>query len=168
LQAGGFLNVPGPGSSIRKQSGSKSEVYIGKMTVDDNKKLVLEHYEAFVERQDADAVRNQLAADFHDHEMPPGIPPGPEGALKYRSMLHQAFPDLKVKIEDILGEGDRVAVRASWTGTHTGSFPAMPIPVTNRKFSFTGMVFWRINNGKIVERWANIDRFGLQQQLTAK
>lgn len=65
------------------------------MTIDDNKRLVLEHYEAFVERQDAEAVRTQLAPDFRDHEMPPEIPPGPEGALRYRAMLHQAFPDLR-------------------------------------------------------------------------
>jgi steroid delta-isomerase-like uncharacterized protein len=138
------------------------------MTINDNKRLVLEHYEAFVERQDAEAVRRQLAPDFWDHEMPPGVPPGPEGALQYRSMLHQAFPDLRVKIEDIVAEADRVAVRARWYGTHRGSFPAMPVPATGRPFSFTGMVFWRIRDGKIVERWATIDRLALQQQLTAK
>ena len=138
------------------------------MNIDENKRLVLEHYEAFVERQDADAVRRQLAADFRDHEMPPGIPPGAEGALQFRSMLHRAFPDLKIKIQDMVAEGDRVAVRAHWTGTHRGTFPAMPIPASDRQFSFTGMVFWRIRDGKIVERWANIDRLGLQQQLTSK
>jgi len=143
-------------------------VYSAKMTIEENKRLVLEHYEAFVERRDADAVRRQLAPDFRDHEMPPGIPPGPEGALQYGAMLHEAFPDLKVKIEDILAEGDRVAVRARWTGTHRGSFPGMPIPGTNRQFSFRGMVFWRIRDGKIVERWATIDRLGLQQQLLGK
>lgn len=138
------------------------------MSIEDNKRLILEHYEAFVDRQDGDAVRRQLAADFRDHDMPPGMPPGPEDALQYRAMLHQAFPDLRVKIEDILAEGDRVAVRARWTGTHRGSFPGMQIPATNRQFSFNGMVFWRIRDGKIVERWANIDRLGLQQQLTGK
>ncbi len=138
------------------------------MTVEENKKLVLEHYESFVEKQDAEAVRRQLAADFVDHEMPPGTQPGPEGILQYRAMLHDAFPDLKVRIEDIVAEGDRVAVRAKWTGTHRGILPMMPIPATNRAFAFSGMVFWRIREGRIVERWATIDRFGLQQQLTAK
>lgn len=146
----------------------RSRVYSGGMTTTENKRLVLEHYEAFVERQDADAVRRQLAADFRDHDMPPGIPSGPEGALQYRSMLHQAFPDLRVKVEDIVAEEDRVAVRARWTGTHRGSFPGMPVPPTGRQVSFTGMVFWRIRDREIVERWANIDRLGLQQQLTGK
>jgi steroid delta-isomerase-like uncharacterized protein len=138
------------------------------MTTEENKKLVLEHYESFVNKQDAEAVRKQLAADFRDHEMPPETPPGPETALQYRAVLHTAFPDLRIKIEDIVAEGDRVAVRASWTGTHRGPLPMMPGPVTNRAFAFTGMVFWRIRDDKIVERWATIDRLGLQQQLAPK
>ena len=138
------------------------------MTTEENKKLVLQHYESFVHQQDAEAVRKQLAADFRDHEMPPGTPPGPEAVLQYGAMLHTAFPDLRVKIEDMVAEGDRVAVRASWSGTHRGPLPMIPAPVSNRAFTFTGMVFWRIREGKIVERWATIDRLGLQQQLTAK
>jgi hypothetical protein len=45
-----------------------------KMTVEENKKLVLQHYEDFLHRRDADAVRRQLTADFVDHELPPGTP----------------------------------------------------------------------------------------------
>jgi predicted ester cyclase len=126
------------------------------MTTEENKKLILDHYESSVHQQDTKAVRRQLAADFRDHEMPPGTAPGPEAA------------HLRVKIEDIVAEGDRVAVRASWTGTHRGPLTMMPVPVTNRTFTFTGMVFWRICDGKIAERWAIIDRLGLQQQLTTK
>jgi predicted ester cyclase len=74
--------------------------------------------------------------------------------------LHTAFPDLRVKIEDIVAEGDRVAVRASWTGTHRGLLPMMPSPVTNRAVAFTGMVFWRVRGDKLVERWALVDRLG--------
>ena len=138
------------------------------MNSEENKTLVLEHYESFVHKQDAEAVRKQLAPDFRDNEMPPGTPPGPESALQLRAMLHAAFPDLRIKIEDILAEGDRVAVRATWTGTHRGLLPIMPFPATNRAFTFSGMVFWRIRDGKIVERWATIDRLGLQQQLAPK
>jgi steroid delta-isomerase-like uncharacterized protein len=138
------------------------------MSAEDNKKLVLEHYEAFLNRRDDNAVSNQLTADFVDHEMPPGTPVGPGGALQYRSMLLAAFPDLRVKVEDIVAEGDRVAVRAVWTGTHRGSFTAMPLPPTNRTAQLSGMVFWRIRDGKLAERWATLDRMGLYQQLTAK
>jgi len=60
--------------------------------------------------------------------MPAGTPPGPDGALPYRGMMHQASPDLRVRIEDIVAEGDRVAVRATWTGTHRGSFSVLNLP----------------------------------------
>ena len=82
------------------------------MTPAENKKLVLDHYDALY-RQDAEAVRKQLAADFVDHEAPLGsTPPGPEAVLRAFDAVHQAFPDLSVKIEDIVAEGDLVAVRA--------------------------------------------------------
>ncbi|HZQ51410.1 MAG TPA: ester cyclase [Bryobacteraceae bacterium] len=138
------------------------------MTSEENKKLVLQHYESVLHKQDAETVRKQLAPDFRDNEMPPGTPPGPEPVLQYRAMLHTAFPDLRIEIEDIVAEGDRVAVRARWHGTHRGVLPMIPFPATNRAVTFTGMVFWRIRDGKIVERWATIDRLGLQQQLAPK
>jgi steroid delta-isomerase-like uncharacterized protein len=138
------------------------------MTTEENKKLVLDHYEAFVHSRDAETVRKQVAPDFVDHELPPGTPPGPDALLRYNEMLHNAFPDLRVKIEDIVAEGDRVAVRASWTGTHRGAFPPLNVAPSNRGFVLTGMVFWRIREGKIVERWATLDRLGLLQQLTPK
>jgi predicted ester cyclase len=135
------------------------------MTLEENKKLVLDHYRAFL-RRDAEAIRKQLAADFVDHEAPPGTPAGPEATVQGREMLRQAFPDLSVTIEDIVAEGDRVAVRGTWKHTHTGFFAPMNLPPTNRTAIVTGMVFWRIRDGQLVERWANLDRLSLQQQLT--
>lgn len=137
------------------------------MNSEENKKLISEHYDAFL-RQDAEAVRKQLAADFRDHEMPPETPPGPEAVVQFSAMLHKAFPDIYIKVEDMVADGDRVAVRARWTGTHKGALPMLPIPATNRHVMFTGMVFWRVREGKIAERWATIDRLGLQQQLMSK
>lgn len=119
-------------------------------------------------QQDSEAVTRQLSPDFRDHEMPPDTPPGAEAVLRYRGMLYAAFPDLRVRIDDIVAEGDLVAVRATWTGTHRGPLPSMPLPVTNRSFKFPGMVFWRVRDGKILERWATIDRLALQQQLVGK
>ena len=137
------------------------------MNLEEKKKLILDHYEAFVRRQDAESVRAQLTEDFVDHEMPRGTPPGPEAALRWSQMLHQAFPDLRVKVEDIVAESDRVAVRATWTGTHRGFFPPLNLAATNRSFVFTGMVFWRISGDKIAERWATLDRLALKSQLGA-
>jgi len=82
-------------------------------------------------------------------------------------MLHEAFPDLSVRIERIVAEGELVAVRGTWTGTHRGPFPMLNIAPTNRSLVLKGMVFWRIRDGRIAERWATLDLMGLQRQLTA-
>jgi|SRR6185312_4380241 len=58
------------------------------MTVEESKKLILEHYDSFLRQQDAEAIRQQLAPDFIDHEMPPGTPRGPEG--DYSTSRHAA------------------------------------------------------------------------------
>jgi len=147
------------------------------MTLEENKKLVLDHYEALY-RLDAEAVRKQLAADFVDHEAPYGsMPPGPDAVLRAFESVLRAVPDLRVKVEDIVAEGDLVAVRGTWTGTHNGPLPRirdgqivdpLNLPPTNRATSITGMVFWRIRDGQIVERWGNLDRFSLQKQLAAE
>lgn len=137
------------------------------MGLEENKKLIRDHYRSFVDR-DADAIRRQAAPDFVDHEIPPGAPPGPEPVIQLNAMLYAAFPDLRITIEDIVAENDIVAVRATWTGTHRGALPLLPVPVSNRPFKFSGMVFWRVRNGQLVERWATIDLFRLQQQLTAQ
>jgi predicted ester cyclase len=57
--------------------------------------------------------------EFVDHgaDVPPGLPPGPEGAKQYLGGALKRFPDMHVIIEDIIAEGDKVVVRNTWTGT---------------------------------------------------
>ena len=78
--------------------------------------------------------------------------------------FRSAFPDGIMTIEKQIAEGDFVSTRWSKTGTHKGEF--MGIPPTNRKITFTGIFFDRLENGKIVETWANYDLFGLLQQIS--
>ena len=79
------------------------------------------------------------------------------------NVFRSAFPDGVMTIEKQIAEGDFVSTRWSKTGTHMGEF--MGIPPTNRKITFTGIFFDRLENGKIVETWANYDLFGLLQQI---
>jgi steroid delta-isomerase-like uncharacterized protein len=133
------------------------------MSVESNKALVREHYERLTNRKDLTAADEQLAPDFVDHDALPGLPGGPEGVKAWMRLLHGAFPDLSVEIEDLVAEGDRVAVRATWRGTHQGPF--MGQAATGRSVQFGGMVFWRIAEGRIAERWAYLDRAALQKQI---
>ncbi len=77
--------------------------------------------------------------------------------------LWQAFPDLHYTLEDMLAEGDQVALRFTITGTNTGPFQGRA--ATGKAARWTGTSFTRHANGKIVEQWLTIDIFSLLQQL---
>ena len=91
-----------------------------------------------------------FAADFVDHgaDVPPGMPPGPAGAIAYVNGALQKFPDLYVKIDDLIAEGGRVVVRNHWTATDSQ---------IGKKLEFRGIVIRRIAARQIVERWAYLE-----------
>jgi steroid delta-isomerase-like uncharacterized protein len=82
----------------------------------------------------------------------------------FYSNLRGTFGDLHLKIEDIIAEGDKVVVRFSAKGTHTGSLLA---PATGRRVKFFGIIIARIAHGKIAESWNNIDQLGMLRQIGA-
>ena len=86
-------------------------------------------------------------------------------ALVRRWAYRNAFPDLTVRIDDLVAEGDIVAARWSGTGTHRGG--GMGFAATGRGIQFSGMVFVRVQNGRLVEGWNNFDQLGMLQQLGA-
>jgi predicted ester cyclase len=76
-----------------------------------------------------------------------------------------AFPDFEATVEDIVAEGDTVAMRVTLRGTHDGPF--MGVEPTGNPFEVRNMVFTRIEDGKIAERWVQPDTLSLMQQLGA-
>jgi hypothetical protein len=72
-------------------------------------------------------------------------------------MIHQAFPDLHAEVHDVIADGDLVAARVTYTGTHQGEF--VGIPATGRKTTTNGVHFFRMQDGRQVEHW--------RDQLTA-
>ncbi len=79
------------------------------------------------------------------------------------SEMYDAFPDMHVTIDDMVAEGDKVAARTTWTGTHKGEF--MGIPPTNKKVTFSLIVIDRFAGGKIVEDHGEYNALGLMRQL---
>ena len=104
-----------------------------------------------------------LAPDFVSHNSFGLSIVGPEqygqGVLGYRT----AFPDLVTTVEDVLAEGDRVAVRGTDRGTHLGTF--MGYPPTGRCVTTTWIEIFRLEGGKAVEGWVETDVKQLQDQL---
>lgn len=83
----------------------------------------------------------------------------------FYSNLRETFPDLEIRIEDMIAEGDRVVARICLEGTHTG-IALGPAP-TGQTISFSGMVMVRIANGRIVQAWNSLDQLGLLKQMGA-
>ena len=90
---------------------------------------------------------------------------GAEGFRHFYRLFRSAFPDLHVTVEDIIAEGDKAAVRITFTGTHTGD--GLGIPATGRNVNATGIIITRWRDGQIVEGWNEFDAAGMMQQLTA-
>jgi steroid delta-isomerase-like uncharacterized protein len=124
-------------------------------TLEANKQLIREHYEELVNRNNLTAAERHLSPNFVDHNAPPGTPPGAEAARRAMQHLHAALPDVHVTLHELTAEEDRVAVRATWQGTHLGRL--FGIAPTGRRVTIHGIVLWRIENGRIAERWATVD-----------
>jgi predicted SnoaL-like aldol condensation-catalyzing enzyme len=120
-------------------------------THEEMKAFVRNHFEQFVNRKNLDIGDVNFAPEFIDRgsDVPPGIPPGPEGAKAYVGGALKKFPDMHVTIEDVVAEGDKVVVRNTWTGTDSE---------TGTKLKFAGIVIWRIAHRQLVERWAYLEK----------
>ena len=79
------------------------------------------------------------------------------------SESYNASPDLHFTIDDMVVEGDKVAVRWTMTGTLTGEF--MGRTFTNKKLTIWGINIYRVVGGKFVEGWERADTLGAMQQL---
>ena len=117
------------------------------LSLEEMKQFVRNHFEDFVNRKKSEVALKNFSADFLDHDEPTGVQVGPEAAKKMMEAAYKRWPDLHVRVEDILAEGDKVMVRNSWTGTEAA---------TGEKIAFHGFVLWRFANKEIVERWATI------------
>jgi predicted ester cyclase len=95
----------------------------------------------------------------------PGFPlaQGVDGLKQLLTVYLTAFSNRRVTIEDALAEGDRVVVRTTFRGTHTGSL--MGIPPTGKQVTVSALNFFRIVNGRAAEQWVNNDDMGMMQQL---
>jgi predicted SnoaL-like aldol condensation-catalyzing enzyme len=114
------------------------------------KQFVRNHFEEFVNHKNIDIGDVNFAPEFVDHgaDVPPGAPPGPAGAKQYVGGVLRKFPDMRVTIEDIIAEGDKVVVRNTWRATD---------PANGKKLQFAGIVIWRIAHRQLVERWAYLE-----------
>jgi steroid delta-isomerase-like uncharacterized protein len=113
---------------------------------------------------DIDGFAELLADDMIEHEETPGLAPTKEGVKQFFTMYRAAFPDLRMEPEDIIASGDRVAVRARVTGTHTGEFMGMPATGKSVDVQLVDIVRFA-DDGLAHEHWGVFDALGMMQQL---
>jgi predicted ester cyclase len=101
------------------------------------------------------AMDEFMAANYVDHPGLPGLPPGPEGMKQALTYYRTAFPELQATLDDILADGDRVALRWSARDRHLGEW--LGVPPTGHHFTMSGITIYRIAEGKAVEGWNSIE-----------
>ncbi len=107
-----------------------------------------------------------FAEDFTSYNMPLGMPAGREGVRRFFETLRDGLSDIDVTIDELIVEGDRVAVATTTTGRHTGEL--LGIEPSGREVSFTGLDLVRISRGRIVEHRGLTDTVGLMRQLAGE
>jgi predicted ester cyclase len=133
-----------------------------------NKRLALRWLEA-IWNGDLDApagggvVEQVVHPSYYNHETAADRPGGPDGFTDTARRLRRAFADLRIEPLDVIGEADKVVIRARVSGRHVGPFAGMP--VTGREFSVDHTHIVRILDRKVVEHWANRDDAGMMRQL---
>jgi steroid delta-isomerase-like uncharacterized protein len=136
------------------------------MTANQNKELVRRFYEEVWDRGNFDFAREVFADDYVRHDLRASAAlPGPEGQAKIAADFRAAFPDLRISVDVLFGEGEMVAARWTATGTHTGPWGA--IEPSGKRIRFSAVNLYRFANGKVAEIWNHRDDLGLMEQVGA-
>jgi predicted ester cyclase len=117
------------------------------LTADQMKEFVRSHFEEFVNNHHAAVIRTNMTSDFLDHDGPGGKPTNVAGDEQMMRAMYEAMPDLRITVEDMIAEHDKVVCRNIWRWTDTTS---------GNRMQFHGFVLWRFDGGKIAERWATV------------
>jgi steroid delta-isomerase-like uncharacterized protein len=129
-----------------------------------NKVLATSIMEELYSKGDMSVVDKIVSADYVYRA--PGLEVrGPKDLKEFVAEYRTAFPDLNVRIDDMIAEGEKVAIRFTMSGTHAGDFDGLA--PTNKKVEATGILINRYENGKLVEDWDQFDIYSLMQQLGA-
>jgi steroid delta-isomerase-like uncharacterized protein len=132
---------------------------------EENKAFVRRYFEEIWDKGNLDVIDELFSTNFvrHGPTATEGEVRGLEEFKGLVSMYHSAFPDLRVPIEDLIAEGDRVVTRWTARGTHQGEL--MGNAPTGNQASVTGILVDRISGGKIEEEWVDYDTLHLMQQI---
>lgn len=129
------------------------------MSTEENKRLTRRWFEEVWNQKRSETIDELIAPDAIVHGLArDGGAAQPKGAVAFRPFWEQfcgAFPDIRISVEDAVAEGDQVAARIQFTGTHRGAH--LGSPPTENAISATGLILTRWKNGRIAESWNEFD-----------
>jgi steroid delta-isomerase-like uncharacterized protein len=131
-----------------------------------NKAVARRFYEEIFNKKNVSAIDELCAPDFVDHSAMPGQAPGAQGLKQTFGLYLKAFPDLRMKIEEMIAERDLVVTRFSGEATHQGEL--FGTPATGKNITFNGIDIIRVANGKAAEAWHQGDDAVALMQLGIK
>jgi steroid delta-isomerase-like uncharacterized protein len=131
-----------------------------------NKAIVRRVFEELWNQGNLSVADQLFTPNYTDHDSSsPDFGHGPESERKRVTLYRNAFPDMRLTIEDLIAEGDTVVARWSCHGTHKGDLNG--IAPTGKQFTISGVTVARLLSGKLAEGYVNWDALGLMQQLGA-
>ena len=129
----------------------------------DYKELAQRWYSEVMSQGKAEVIDELCAPDFVDHNPLPGTTADLAGVKDFVAQIRAAFPDMQMSADDMIAEGDQLAVRSTLRGTHQGDF--MGIPATGKKVEVSNYDFVRFENDQAAEHWGVIDSAALMEQI---
>jgi steroid delta-isomerase-like uncharacterized protein len=129
----------------------------------DNARIVREFVDEVITGGNIEAVAKYVWEDVVEQVPLPGQGPGLEGLKDIIRAMRAGFPDIVFSTQEQVAEGDKVASRFEWTGTHKGDF--LGVPATGKSVRVWGMVIDRLEQGRIKDTRLIMDTLGLMTQL---
>ena len=136
------------------------------MSAEENKALVRRYLDEAVNKGNVDVLDEVMDPNYVNPTIAIGRTPG--GRERYKGGVRgtrAAFPDLQIRLESVIAEGDLVAYQSVWSGTHLGEWRG--IPPTGKRVEWMATCYRRVRDGKLVEGWGTYDWLGVLEQLGA-
>ena len=134
--------------------------------LESNKEMVRRFNYEFIQGKDVRVFEEAVHPQFINRSTPPNADAGKDGVLQFMQIMWQVFPDLEVKINMQIAEGDLVTTHKTFQATHKGTF--MGIEATGKRVRYDSIDIIRVKDGQAIEHWSIRDNNALLQQLTAK
>jgi steroid delta-isomerase-like uncharacterized protein len=128
-----------------------------------NKDLIRRMEDAIFNQRNLDAIDQFISPDYVLRTAPEGMAADRDAVRGSMAAYLAGFPDLRVEVEQLVAEGDRVVALLVYSGTHQGEL--FGIPATGRRIVVRQLAIYRIDGGQVVEEWEVSDQLGLMQQL---